>query len=639
MQAVHHILRPRAASTRPILRQYLGLGFGLGDSWRTTLLLTATLGGLLLTAMTELLGAFRLLAHGPVVAVWGSACAGLLAWFVRNRRHATSQPLVCDRAQFTQTELLFLGYLAAVVAFTAVLAWVAPPNTWDSQTYHMSRVMHWIQNRTVDFYPTAILRQLHSNPWAEYLILHFQLLTGTDRLANFVQWASMVGSLVGSSAIAKELGAERCGQIIAAVACATIPMGVLQSTSTQTDYVVAFWLVCLVFFCMRLAKRPDLPSALGVGGALGLAILTKGTAYVFSLPFIAFLAMTALGRRDRKLLLFVGLACTIAFVSNAAHYARNLDLYGSPLGPGTEGAGLEYNNQRIDAAVIASNLLRNAGLHMGTSESLNHAVERSINTLHKVLGISPRDPATTWPGTSFQVQRPSMNEDNAGNPVHLVLISIALLLYACGFRRDAIVTAYVAAVVVGFLIFCIYLKWQPWHSRLHLPLFVLWAPLIGLFLSNLSRAWAGNILAVMMILSSAPNFVFSQTKPATGSASIFTLPRDDQYFSKRPDLLPVYNEAASRIKALNCADVGIMTDIEGWEYPLWVLLKDKASNPNRIKHVAVGNASQRKSSELESFEPCALFLSNREQTTTVSVAGKSYALMWSSGGIGVYIPR
>ena len=632
MQAAHHTLPPRPASTRPILRPY----WGLGENWRTTLLLTAALGGLLVTLMTELLGAFRLLAHGPVVAVWSSVFVGLLAWFVRSRRHATAQPSVRDRTPFTLTELLLLGYLAVVVTFTAMLAWVAPPNTWDSQTYHMSRVMHWVQNRSVDFYPTAILRQLHSNPWAEYLILHLQLLTGTDRLANFVQWASMVGSLVGSSAVAKELGADRRGQIMAAVACATIPMGILQSTSTQTDYVVAFWLVCLAFFSMRLAKRPDLPSALGVGGALGLAILTKGTAYVFALPFIALLAMTTFRRRERKLLVFFGLACTIAFVSNAAHYARNLDLYGSPLGPGAEGAGLEYNNQRIDAAVIASNLLRNAGLHMGTSEPLSRAAERSINALHTGLGISPNDPAATWPGTSFQVQRPSMNEDNAGNPVHLALIGIALFICAFRFRRASTVMAYVAAVLVGFLIFCTYLKWQPWHSRLHLPLFVLWTPLIGLALSSLSRAWAGNMAVVVMISSSAPTFVFSQTKPTTGSASIFTLPRDDQYFSKRTELLPVYDEAARRIKALHCADVGIITDIEGWEYPLWVLLKDNASTPIRIKHVAVGNASQRKSTELESFEPCALFLSNREQAPSVSVAGKAYVLTWSSGGIGVY---
>ena len=635
MQAVHHILRLRSASPRSILRTYRGFG----ESWRTTLLLTATLGGLLLTLMTEVLGAFRLLAHGPVVAVWGSVCAGLLAWFLRSRRHATAQPSVRDRTQFTLTELLFLGYLAVVIAFTAMLAWVAPPNTWDSQTYHMSRVMHWVQNRSVDFYPTAILRQLHSNPWAEYVILHLQLLTGSDRLANFVQWASMVGSLVGSSAVAKELGANRRGQIIAAVACATIPMGILQSTSTQTDYVVAFWLVCLAFFSMRLAKQPDLPSALGVGGALGLAILTKGTAYVFALPFVASLAMTTFGRRDRKLLAFLCLACTIAFVSNAAHYARNLDLYRSPLGPGAEGAGLEYSNQRIDAAVIASNLVRNAGLHMGTSEPLSRAVERSINALHTRLGISPSDPATTWPGTSFQVQRPSMNEDNAGNPVHLALIGIALIIYVFRFRRDSTGTVYVAAVVVGFLIFCTYLKWQPWHSRLHLPLFVLWTPLIGLVLSSLSRAWVGNMAAIVMISSSAPTFVFSQTKPTTGSASIFSLPRANQFFSKRPDLLPAYDQAARRIKALHCVDVGVITDIEGWEYPLWVLLKNYASEPIRIKHVAVVNDSQRKSPELEKFEPCALFLSNREQAPTVSIAGKLYKLTWSSGSVGVYAPQ
>ena len=36
------------------------------------------------------------------------------------------------------------------------------------------------------------------------------------------------------------------GQILSAVICATIPMGILEGSSTQTDYTTSFWLVCFV---------------------------------------------------------------------------------------------------------------------------------------------------------------------------------------------------------------------------------------------------------------------------------------------------------------------------------------------------------------------------------------------------------
>src|SRR5262249_2538151 len=128
---------------------------------------------------------------------------------------------------------LLNGLLAGVViiaATTGFIALVAPPNTWDSLTYHMSRVMHWAQNRSVSHYPTHIQRQLHHTPWAEFAILHLQLLSGNDRFANTVQWFAMLGSVTGVSLIAKQVGADARGQIFSAVIAATIPMGILQAS-------------------------------------------------------------------------------------------------------------------------------------------------------------------------------------------------------------------------------------------------------------------------------------------------------------------------------------------------------------------------------------------------------------------------
>lgn len=181
---------------------------------------------------------------------------------------------------------IILAGTACIVIITGLIAIIAPPNTWDSMTYHMPRVMHWIQNKTVAHYPTAIQRQLYYAPWAEFAIAHLQILSDGDRFANMVQWFSMVGSLVAVSLIARELGADKKGQLFAALFVVSIPMGILQSSSTQNDYVVSFWLVCFVYYGLIILKTPNYWLASAIGASLGLAIMTKPIAYLYATPFL-----------------------------------------------------------------------------------------------------------------------------------------------------------------------------------------------------------------------------------------------------------------------------------------------------------------------------------------------------------------
>ncbi len=122
-------------------------------------------------------------------------------------------------------------------------------------TYHLSRVMHWQQQQSLSYFPTPNLRELHAGPWAEMAVLQGQILIGRDRLAASVQWIAMIGCLIGVSYIAKLLGGSGEAQALAAFITVTIPMGILQSTSTQTDYVVSLWLVCLAAFSLESMAR------------------------------------------------------------------------------------------------------------------------------------------------------------------------------------------------------------------------------------------------------------------------------------------------------------------------------------------------------------------------------------------------
>ena len=79
------------------------------------------------------------------------------------------------------------------------LAVYYPPNNWDSMTYHLSRVMHWIQNKNVNFYPTSYVNQLTNNPLGEYIITNIYLMAGGDYFVNLIQFMSMLCSVFLSS--------------------------------------------------------------------------------------------------------------------------------------------------------------------------------------------------------------------------------------------------------------------------------------------------------------------------------------------------------------------------------------------------------------------------------------------------------
>ena len=56
---------------------------------------------------------------------------------------------------------------AGINAYWCAGLW-AYPNNWDSMTYHLTRVEHWMQRQTVIHYATNNVRQVSQPPLAEY---------------------------------------------------------------------------------------------------------------------------------------------------------------------------------------------------------------------------------------------------------------------------------------------------------------------------------------------------------------------------------------------------------------------------------------------------------------------------------------
>jgi hypothetical protein len=412
-------------------------------------------------------------------------------------------------------------------------------------------------------------------------------------------------------------------------------MGILQATSTQNDYVVSFWLVCFVSYIMLLAakERTNWAFLLGVGCSLGLAIFTKATAYIFAFPFLVWFVLSRLKVLKWQSWKPILIVAVISLSINIGHYGRNFDLYSHPLGPGhvdpTGSAKSLYANETFAFPSAISNILRNISLHIGTpSYKVNVLLERGINSIHDLLNVDINDPRTTMTGREFHIYRVSNIEDYAGNPIHLALIVISFIIFAMSkrLRKSRSLVIYSLSITASFLLFCLYLKWQPYHSRLLLPVFILWAPFIAILFSSTLNHKIINLIALILILSASLWVFYNHSRPIVGNSSIlnrifftkddiFCTSRIDQYFTRRPAVRKPYMGAAHFLKSQGaCSHIGLIlrhTDfeiIDDWEYPFWVLLQGKENEGIRLEHVNVKNASAKKSKmhPFNVFTPCAI---------------------------------
>lgn len=621
-----------------VLRRLYGCGR------RDAVLSAAIAFGVIIVILTESLSIFAALTFPWVSGAWGAIVIGLcVVLALRRKQQSYSMEEATPTKSLPATTKVVLACMALVVTVTGLAAVIAPPNNWDSMTYHMSRVVHWRQNGSIEFYTTHIQRQLYQNPGAEYVIAHLQILSGGDRFANSVQWLSMTGSLCAVSLIAAQIGGDARAQVLASVVTVTIPMGILQASSTQNDYVAAFWLACFVYYLSRLRKGLGTTRWLEIAtaGSLGLAFITKATTYIYALPFFVWFVLQPRFRSSPKVALrFIFIITVCVLLLNMGFYMRNFKSYGSPFGPGQEG-GAKFTNDVYNPAMLISNAVRNVALHAGLpSTRINGFTNRTVVGIHNLIDADINDPRTTWSGKSFIVRGLSWHEDSAGNPVHLALIAITIvtLFGIKESRRHTDLIGYCVALVTAFLLFSTVLKWQPWHSRLHLPLIVLCAPFVATVMTKqLSGALATNLLATFLLVSALPWMVLNQSRPLLGNNSIFKYDRVRAYFVNRPDLEVPYLHAARFVKTQGCEQVGLVLGSDDYEYPLWVLL-NKDGNDRHVTHVRVENVSAVKQGESQqkASSVCAVISLAQETGDVIAIEQDVYTRAWSAATVSVY---
>jgi len=583
------------------------------------MMMTSLAWGSVLVVLTELLNLNQKLEPFSLALAWEIVLVlliGVLLWlFYRARLRLRS--LVRARKEIYRWMneedrwlWVMLAILGVQVVLLGVVALAYAPNTYESMTYQLSRVMHWFQNGSLANFATSNVREVYFPPFTEYIFLHQIALTGGDRYVNLVQWSAFFFTLIGVSAIASELGAQRDTQIAAALLCAGIPMGVLQATTARNDLVLAAWLVALVWFGLRWGRQPDSWLwAAGTGISLGLALLTKATSFVYALPLCLWIGVLVMKNGGFRVgFVRGGFALLLALALNVGHFGRNWGFYSDPAG-----IHARVRNDFMSPAVFASNTIRNVAMHVPVDCKPPLAILNQpgrwlltgFERLHTLTGLSPTDTGTTWGFADVFDRSPGCiyDEHYSGNALHALLIFTVCLALPFSGSDNRLTRWFALALVSGFLLLNLTLRWQIWGSHLQLPLFVLWTPIVALTLSRVRRPNLAIIAALLAVMLSTLWIYNNQMRPLSGLVSGSIPSRDEQYFQYTKAFYPDYNSMTELISRTACDRVGLQISSLAFEYPLWVLLREKGFE-GEIQHIDVQNETS--VFQDPAFTPCAI---------------------------------
>ena len=564
--------------------------------WRDAFLRALVWFGLLVTLVTEGLGALGDLTRIPLLAAWcfvvlGAATLAVERW----RKH--QRPVTWPK--FSLLDGICLLGIAAIIAIVGLIAWLSPPNSSDAMAYHLPRVVYWAQQRSVAFFPTDYYNQIMLQPLAEYIMLHTFVLSGGDHWVNFVQWLGMLGSTIAVSSIAGLFGAGMRGQLIAALWCATLPNGILQASGAKNDFLLALWLACVVYFALRFVDENRREDLLYCAVALGLALFTKATAYLYAPGVLAAIFLPVWRKLGARRWGGVALALAAgALVINGPQFARNLAFSGSPLGyDSAQGDGsFRWRNETLGWKQTTSNIARNLADQLGSpSAAWNQRVYDAVVRFHSSIGADPSSPDTTWPWTKYEPPRYANHETNANNRWHLLILAA---VFVAIIRRPSPKLWYVAGLLAGFVLFCFYLKWQLFLARMFLPLFVLAAPVAGAQLEKLRPAILQWLLCLFLMNNSRPFLFENWVRPLKGASSVLRTSRAQNYFA---DMKPWNNResfvtAVDAMSGSGCGEIGIDSHEFQLEYPFQALMRERKPSVQFV-HTGVSNASSRYTSQ------------------------------------------
>ncbi|EKE03565.1 MAG: hypothetical protein ACD_20C00183G0003 [uncultured bacterium] len=232
--------------------------------------------------------------------------------------------------------VLFIFFIFAG-SISLFLALVVPTNSADSMTYHLARIGFWLQNQSLAHFETNSLRQLVFPINSEILIMWPMIFIKRDYLAALNEYIAYWGCILVLFTFLRYLKFSVKRILWAIFILASLPAIIIESTSTQTNLIVAFFLLCSLYLFVYGAREKENKSIMFSAIAYSIALGVKSTAVLF-IPIFGIIYILISVRENKKefykpIVVFALSSIPAFMLLSSYNYILNFLEFGNPAGP------------------------------------------------------------------------------------------------------------------------------------------------------------------------------------------------------------------------------------------------------------------------------------------------------------------
>ncbi len=601
--------------------------------------------------MNEALSVPKKLEYKSILICWLAIVVVQMVILIHSLR---KQPEIMDcirsSLRIPKIKLVSIETVSIVVIITAlVFAVMTVPYNWDSMSYHMSRVIHWTQEKSIAHYACHDISQISDPYLAEFICTHIYILSGkTDYFVNLLQTESFIVTAIAVYGISKKIGCGKLFRSLAVLLYVTTPIVFAESLTTQVDVFAGMWLVMFAYVALDFTNKDrelnlskeNIFRLLLMGLMAGFSYDAKASASVGIAVFAIWILVCCIRKKDKiyKIFTSVIMVAVPAVLVMLPEILRNFATFNAMA---AEESSTQFVIPSFDPRYVVLNCLENIGFNLPNvyfevrgigDKIIRHLVKRFFGSDDTPEGLFD---------FSFTDNLFNMSHDSAVNPIVMWLmlftICAGLILWCIHKVRkikensEVWEAQYVGVSIIATLLFLVIARWYAFITRYECGYFAILLPgemlLLQMAFANkkvLVNAITG-ILVFVSLSSYQQLFVYHK------AYALNNKDRYRAYFQVR-DLYDTYEQITSVIKTGGYKQVGFICGPDSYEYPFWKMIED---NVDRVEHACVVNETQ--IYDDGSFIPECIVSVDVEYGEQIEYQNEKYKLSNDISGMKLYV--